>query len=428
MKLLKLSMAAVLALGFGNAYAFHSGGVAECEGCHTMHESKSSDGWLLAGSDQSSTCLNCHQNPADTAASSYHISTLLTADVNNASGIIPLQRTPGGDFGWLKKTYQWIPRTGAATTYSYGDRHGHNIVASDYGYAADATLTSAPGGSFDATKLACSSCHDPHGKTRRLAVDAGTAGAYANTGAPIVGSGSYDNSADPTATLAVGAFRILGGAGFAPKSYNAGAFANQVPSAVVPATYNRTEATTQTRAAYGAGMSEWCSNCHTAFKSTTTGMGTMLHPAGNEAKLGTAILTNYNSYVKTGDLTGTVTSAYLSLVPFEEGTGNYATLKSHAKNDGTQLGGADASSNVACISCHRAHASGFDHMLRFDYGNEFMTLADATGNAVYADPVAKPAQAQGRSVAERQAAYYDRAATKFAPYQRLLCNKCHAKD
>jgi hypothetical protein len=24
--------------------------------------------------------------------------------------------------------------------------------------------------------------------------------------------------------------------------------------------------------------------------------------------------------------------------------------------------------------------------------------------------------------------YYGRAATEFAPYQRLLCNKCHAKD
>ena len=68
-------------------------------------------------------------------------------------------------------------------------------------------------------------------------------------------------------------------------------------------------------------------------------------------------------------------------------------------------------------------------MLRFDYGNEFMTLADATtGAAIYADPVAKPAQAQGRSAAERQAAYYDRAPTQFAAYQRVLCNKCHAKD
>jgi hypothetical protein len=33
-----------------------------------------------------------------------------------------------------------------------------------------------------------------------------------------------------------------------------------------------------------------------------------------------------------------------------------------------------------------------------------------------------------RTAAEIQAAYYDRPATKFATYQRVYCNKCHAKD
>jgi hypothetical protein len=36
--------------------------------------------------------------------------------------------------------------------------------------------------------------------------------------------------------------------------------------------------------------------------------------------------------------------------------------------------------------------------------------------------------ARGRLGAETQAAYYDRPATVFASYQRVLCNKCHAKD
>ena len=39
MKFLKFAVAAVFAATFGNAYAFHSGGVAECEGCHSMHNS-----------------------------------------------------------------------------------------------------------------------------------------------------------------------------------------------------------------------------------------------------------------------------------------------------------------------------------------------------------------------------------------------------
>jgi hypothetical protein len=39
-----------------------------------------------------------------------------------------------------------------------------------------------------------------------------------------------------------------------------------------------------------------------------------------------------------------------------------------------------------------------------------------------------PQFARGRVAAETQAAYYDRPVTAFASYQRVLCNKCHAKD
>jgi hypothetical protein len=42
--------------------------------------------------------------------------------------------------------------------------------------------------------------------------------------------------------------------------------------------------------------------------------------------------------------------------------------------------------------------------------------------------VAEPALAEGRTQDETRAAYYDRPATAFSPFQRLLCNKCHVKD
>jgi hypothetical protein len=38
------------------------------------------------------------------------------------------------------------------------------------------------------------------------------------------------------------------------------------------------------------------------------------------------------------------------------------------------------------------------------------------------------AQHRGRLIADWSAAYYDRPSTQFATYQRVLCNKCHAKD
>ena len=77
--------------------------------------------------------------------------------------------TPGGDFAWLKKTMNVTIRGTTALDGNRGERHGHNIVAADFGYVADAVLTAAPGGTYPAANLACSSCHDPHGRYRRFA-------------------------------------------------------------------------------------------------------------------------------------------------------------------------------------------------------------------------------------------------------------------
>ena len=432
-KLFRLAVAAVAAFAFGNAYAFHSGGVAECDGCHTMHNSKegaamakkgastqfSGFSYLLQGSDQSSTCLNCHA-AADAAPSSYHIMTYPVP----AAGSAPVEMTPGGDFAYLSKTYSVVVR--GTTVESKGDKHGHNVVAADYGLVVDPTLSTAPGGTYPANQLHCSSCHDPHGKYRRLAD--GTIVDGKTTSLPIRGSGSYNNSANPDTNMAVGVYRILGGIGYQPKSL-AGSFAfpNTVPAAVAPSTYNRVESATQTRVAYGSGMSEWCANCHTAIHNNNY-PNTLIHPAGNNAKLPATYVTNYTSYVKSGDLSGTATAAYSSLVPFEEGSADYTALKTRALNTDAQLGGPDTNSNVSCLSCHRAHASSFDQMVRWNMENEFLTVADAAGASVYPDPVTNAAQSGGRTALEYQKAMYDRAPTKFAPYQRSLCNKCHAKD
>jgi hypothetical protein len=41
---------------------------------------------------------------------------------------------------------------------------------------------------------------------------------------------------------------------------------------------------------------------------------------------------------------------------------------------------------------------------------------------------ALPANAQGRTMAETRGAMYDRDPAVYAPYQKVLCNKCHAQD
>jgi hypothetical protein len=451
MKVVKISLmiaiAIVISLGLGStSYAFHSGGVAECEGCHTMHNTITSglsgtavapikngvgNGavYLLKGNDQSSTCLNCH-DAADTAPSSYHIS---TDDSKLGAGIAPVEATPGGDFAWLKKTYNFSIRNTPTTDDGAG--HGHNINAADYGYTAT-NNTDAPGGTYPQASLHCSSCHNPHGSTRRDA-----SGNYSNTGLPIFASGSYNNAANnPIAGVsAVGAYRLLGGAGYLPKSLAAspslafGATTNP-PDAVSPSTYNRLEytggASAQTHVAYGRGMSEWCGNCHSAMleNSFASGVSGHRHPAGNSAKM-TNVFANYNSYVTSGNMTNvTAAKAYNTLAPFELGTGDYTVLKPLAVNTDTLDQSASANTNVMCLSCHRAHASGFPDMTRFFLENEFMTIADASNVAIYDSSTTEGKINYGKTQAEQQAAYYGRPATAFGPYARDLCNKCHAKD
>jgi predicted CXXCH cytochrome family protein len=427
MKGLKVSLVvltATLIVGIsGMAYAFHSGGVAECEGCHSMHSPAPGGSFLLTGATQSETCLNCHQGETDTGPSSYHIS---SSAANMGSGP-PLQRTPGGDFGWLRKTYTW--GTGTADTED-GATHGHNIIAPAKGYNVDPHNATAPGGTFPAGQLACNSCHDPHGQYRRNASNA-----ISKSGGAIWASGSYPGTGgEPrtvgTENLSVGVYRLLAGAGYT----KATASFTGNPAAKVPSTYNRTEQTTQTRVAYGnattgghVSWGTWCSTCHPNMHSS----GNMVHPT--DESLGSTIATNYGQYVKSGDMTGSAATSFLSVVPFINNSADYAgTLSTLAVNNNTQLGGPASNDQVSCLSCHRTHASAWPHMLRYSYGYEFVTKNGeyvATDNPDFANWGSRRfIQAAGRTIADMEAGHYGRKATMWSAYQRVLCNKCHAKD
>lgn len=410
--------AALIAFGLsGTAIAFHAGGVAECMGCHNIHDGQSAS-FLLAASDASSTCLECH---GKSGASGYHIA---TPDADMPAGTPPGNRTPGGDFGWLKKTYTWVPRSGAATEFSEGTRHGHNIVAVDFLYAADDNNATAPGGTFTSADLSCVSCHDQHGKLRRSGTDA--APVFGITGAPIIASGSYHNSVEPAAGQAVGAYRILRGTG-TPVTLGATGEPTYTAifNAVSPYTYNRTEAVSPTRVAYGAGTSDWCGTCHGDMVSANSPNHT--HPV-NQAMSG-AVIGIYNSYKGSGDTTGiTVANSFDSLVPFQKGNStNYTDLKADATP--TVLTGPATSDKVMCLSCHRAHASGWDYMMRWNAtGNEFIAVDGVWPGTDSPSTIASQAKyAQGRTVAETTKAYND-TTMHYSSYQRSLCNKCHAKD
>jgi hypothetical protein len=419
-----LARIALLTLVPGVAWAFHSGGVGDCEGCHIMHNTASGGAsatqFLLQGPDPSSRCLDCHGSKGQSAVS------VLTTQL--VWGQPPANYTPGGDFAWLKKSFTW--NTPQRVETSPGDSHGHNIIAADYGLARDRVNLAAPGGTYPSDKLSCISCHDPHGRYRIL----DTNGTVATTGKPIGASGSAGDLGafeQPTAREAVGSYRLLGGVGYLPKSAGQVApFSTPPPVALAPTTYNQSESFADVRVVYGSGMSEWCGNCHGALHTPSSTFNSPLkHPSGASAKLVQGRRDSvYNAYAKGGDLTGSWLTAYTSLVPYEEGTTDRALLADRARSDGSARSGPRSGlENVMCLSCHRAHASGWDHTMRWNQRSEFVVVSGRwPGIDAGGDP-SKPALAQGRTQAETRAAMYDRPPTAFASFQTSLCNKCHAK-
>ncbi len=447
MKLMTVILAvAMITLGVSSmAFAYHDGGVAYCEGCHTMHNSINDAAvtttagavqfngqvYLLKGSDQSSTCLNCHANANP---GGYHI---MTPGMTATS--LPVQMTPGGDFGWLQVA-------GGAGEIN-GVDHGHDIIAADFGLTGDARYTTSPGGSYPAGNLYCSSCHDPHGKYRQylnggtLTMGAPTIGSALG---PIISSGSYGAVPDGFGN-AVGVYRLLAGVNYLPDSVSgtpAAQFTNPSPFAVAPSTYNIGESNGDTRVAYGGGMSEWCANCHGQMQNVGAPDAPHEHPAGDNAGAelnqtgaqGWTLEAGYNAYVKSGDLTGTQATSYSSLVPYEENitynTANIAALAAEAGDNGSasKVGPATGGTEVVmCLSCHRAHASAWFKGVRWNPNSEYLTENGAYPDYSTDTTYGKSAS-EGMTSAQIQRAYYERPATRFASYQRQMCNKCHTKD
>ena len=432
---------------------FHAGGVASCDGCHVMHNASHVDGsqgaksthgispgevawsnhtnaFLLQGSDQSSTCLICHGATAAPATVTFEVATI------NPAGA-PLFYSPGGDFGWLYKNYNNSPAA----------HHGHSVQAQDYGLVG--ATNAAPGGTWQAIsgnplgQFACTSCHDPHGRYRLVvngtgvgytwpANPSGTVPAGPYPVLPIASTGSYGAS-PVAASYAVGAYRLLGGQYYQPASNPNAPFASDPPVAVAPTNYNHTEAPgSEVRVAYGTGMSEWCANCHVAihennYTSGAFGFAGLVHPAGSSATLTAGQYNVYNTYVSSGNYNTSLTNNYTSLVPFEQGpSATIAQLQALTSPSSSIAAG--PTNNVMCLSCHRAHATAFDNIIRWDQNATFLT----DGTNVTAGITAAAVVTGGggvRPTSDTIAGYYGRnMMVAFGPYQRSLCNKCHGKD
>lgn len=368
-------------------YAFHDGGVGACNGCHTIHNSPGnpvapgaiSTSKLMKASDPSSICLNCHAGPGSSTSSS----------VFSPDGSAT---TPGGDFYWLTKTFIW------PTGSSSGQSHGHNIIARDFGLLQDSRLIQAPGGTYQAAFLGCTSCHDPHGRVN---------GGVKSGMPPVSKTGSYGSVPSPLTVS--GNYRLLGDSQYTGGGLALGyKFIQDAPIARQSDTNNYGESDTS-HVDYGSGMSEWCTNCHSDMLNNEHGAGAGFeHPSGDSAKLEQSFIDTYNSYLKTGDLAGVVDTAYLQFVPFERGVQDRTLL------DPNNTRGPDANSNVMCLTCHRAHASAFRAIGRWDF--DAVLLADS-------HPAVGDSGVTGSDVLN---SYYGRdIAGEFGSGQQSFCEKCH---
>lgn len=363
----------VVAMVGTGAYAFHDGGVADCSGCHTMHNSE--NGVAMNGSDvdvdhnpidglpvgegypdlllfpsKTDVCLRCH-----IGGGSYHIwsDDPLTPNATTAN-------RGGGDFVFLQED-NINDGHGGASEPILGHAAGHSVVSGIKGTVADPVLSMSPGGAYPASDLHCTSCHDPHGTSAfRLTYMVGQT-TVSDTGHAI----NWDATIDADGIS-------LFGPGESNGNHNA----------------------------YKDGYSEWCGNCHGLFHDAASNL---IHPAGSD--LDTWQVQVYNAYqgsencanfppgVGTPCGNGTFASAYLHTVPIEDAGMTTSTV----------TGATDGTSKVVCVSCHRAHATSAPNAGRWDFN---VTGLAEDGHESSSYPIPNP----------------------YNEFQRSLCNKCHAQD
>ncbi len=341
---LTVGLALAFSMSAQRADAVHEGGVGACKYCHTMHNSEdgiSNDHVPPGGGED----LLLYESSTDLCLSCHATENgaVLGPDPTN-----PPPELGGGNFTFLYENNINDGPNGAQNPID-GHHAGHNVVSAYWGIPEDPENAVSPGGNYPSSELSCTSCHDPHGNQNFRFL-------WGN-GITSAGGGYIFRYPAP---LAEGISLFLG---------------QESPS-------NHT--------AYQAGWSEWCANCHDLYHDE--GLPGFEHPAGHS--MGGDEASSYNRYNGPGDPAGgAYATAYIPEVPVEEPS---MTVSSTI--------GAGSSSQVTCMSCHRAHATSAPKSTRWDPNVEFLDL-DGLESGSW--PLPNP--------------YTD-------PDQRALCIKCHYND
>lgn len=320
-----------------------------CSNCHTMHNSQhgSHMQYLAPGETDTGpkdallrgTCLACHSSTrADTAIDSVTGAPIVFNSVeptyNSAKGLA------AGNFYWVKND----------------DAKGHNVFADN----ADDTLTVAPGKPWGCSGN--NSCHDNiHGTTNPSALGMVTPRQGCNK-CHMMGSDpprNYHHAKDPGPIIdsaAEGWYRFLAGH-MSGAGHGVTGIEDNDWELETSSDHNEylgfNDGQKNIPLGFGTGvtqniMTAYCCGCHGDFhKEDTTASGSspwIRHPSDT-------ILPSTGEY--------SAYTTYDPLVPVARPDLTGWTGSSNTVTPGQDL--------VMCLSCHRAHASPYFKMLRWDY-------------------------------------------------------------
>ena len=309
----------------------------QCAECHTMHNSQGGLPMAVDAAGVAQTapndvlltkgCVACHtgENAAGGTVPYVNATTAPTYGTDGTTG----DTLAGGNF-------YWVAAAGGAA-----DATGHNVVTDSLAGLDGALGLLPPGGSALGTQLSCAGTMGCHGDR-----------AVGNDFGAISGTHHADDSDIDGLTVAT-SFRFLNGVtGLEDSDWE------YQPTATAHNQYQGVDRTAETDAGAGT-ISNLCAACHQNFHNgagsvegsgTTFGSPWVRHPTDFDMG-STALGSEYrayggagNAYVVSAPVASAVVSTVLSTVNF---TGDQAI--------------------VTCISCHRAHGTPNDDLLRWDY-------------------------------------------------------------
>lgn len=348
---------------------YHSYDGLVCYDCHTIHDSE--DGAPVSGGPYprlltlptaTDICIQCHMYPASSA---FNAPTVMTFTGNPPATVA----MPAGDFYWS----MMYPER--------GHNPGKSLGVQSAVMPSDAVLTVSPGGNYSIEDWDCTSCHDPHNRfgenvTAWRQVKRKINGVV-HTGDETVGFGveTYGGNQGPTTP---GYEPILSNS--RGDLQNGGLDYKNVRKDGNPlegANLFQKESDTN-KNVYRGGFSSFCASCHGDFHggngetrtadnpNTRTGGAWVKHPtnvAMNEAGSKYGIAT-YTAVVTNKQGTSPNPVGYDWKYPLVQPTNDFTVKKNIASaND---LATAKGEDRLMCLSCHKAHASKYANMTRWD--------------------------------------------------------------